>query len=763
MADKKLNIKVGLKGAKKAEKGLGKVNNSMKSMAKTAVAAGAAFFGARAIISGLSAVIRLAGEQEQAEKKLEVALGRTSQALLNQATALQKVTTFGDEAIIGVQASLAAFLDSEDAIKKATEATLDISVAMGMDLKAAGDLVAKTLGSSTNAMSRYGIQVEGAVGSTERLESLTGNVAKLFGGQAKAQAETMAGAMQQASNAMGDAGEQIGSLLAPAVTNIAEWFGEAAKSVGDFFTGLTQTPLEKTIKELQELGASTEALMSLQKIQLERNLIKFNTELKNSKGFYTDINDLQSLITKNGKDTLRNVDLMANGESKRLKLQKEFDKLQKERIPMIRRTGEFKKMSVKEVNKLIDANTKLMNQNKQEEEDLISNLEYAEEMVIKLGEESVAHEKNLNILTNIKKSEAEILALKGMQSDIEPAPDPAPEAITAIQKYTAEQILVYNNLVAEKALRQQFIASHKDEALALGLITEEQHKQSKFLEGILDIGAFEDAFQGVNNSAKELLDVFNSLSDVEIVAFEDLLEVTGYDSIYEALGLPEPSEVETALDEITAVKSEFHSRMLDQTKGSYALQAEELDKSSKRFLAAGIEQNEVDKFVHEAKMEMNIKAGQQFTSTLASNLNTMTKAGVLTGKEAKRAAQLQATVDAIAGANAAFTAMAGIPVVGPALGYIAAASALAAGYANVRMIEKQQFAQGGIVPGQGTGDTVPAMLTPGEVILNKAQQENLVGGMGGGITINISAPLVDETVIDTIIPAIQKAQRMNLA
>ena len=33
MADKKLNIKVGLKGAKKAEKVLGKVNSSMKSMA----------------------------------------------------------------------------------------------------------------------------------------------------------------------------------------------------------------------------------------------------------------------------------------------------------------------------------------------------------------------------------------------------------------------------------------------------------------------------------------------------------------------------------------------------------------------------------------------------------------------------------------------------------------------------------------------------------------------------------------------------------
>jgi len=100
-------------------------------------------------------------------------------------------------------------------------------------------------------------------------------------------------------------------------------------------------------------------------------------------------------------------------------------------------------------------------------------------------------------------------------------------------------------------------------------------------------------------------------------------------------------------------------------------------------------------------------------------------------------------------------------------GFLSGVAIAAAGAAQVATIQNaisdaQGFAQGGIVPGQGTGDTVPAMLTPGEVILNQAQQENLAGGMGG-ITINISAPLVDETVIDTIIPAIQKAQRMNLA
>ena len=646
MADKKLNIKVGLKGAKKAEQGLGKVNSSMKSMAKTALVAGGSFFAVQGIIRGFSAVIKLAGVQEQAEKKLSVALGHTSKALLNQASALQKMTTFGDEAIIGVQASLAAFIKNEDQIKLATEATLDMAVAMGMDLKSAGDLVAKTLGSSTNAMSRYGIEVVGAVGSTERLESLTNNVAELFGGQAAAQADTMTGAMQQASNAMGDAGEQIGSLLAPAVTNIAEWFGESAKSVGDFFTGLTQTPLEKTIKELQELGASTEALMSLQKIQLERNLIKFNTELKNSKGFYTDINDLQSLITKNGEETLRNVDLMANGESKRLKLQKEFDKLEKERIAMIRRTGEFGKMNNKQVNELIEANTELINQNEQKEEDLISDIEHAEEMVIKLGEESVAHEKNLNILTNIKKSEAEILALKGMQSDIEP--DPVSGGIDA-------------------------------------LIMSEEQKAS--------------------------------------------------------------------------IRGEFNERFLGMTKGRYELENIELENAAQRFRDAGVEEIDVAQFIAERKKAIDADYKNSKISSVGSligafgQLNQASKGSALVSK---RLAQGEAAMNTWVAVNKALAA--GVPP----WNIIQATAIGAMGLANVVKIESQQFAQGGIVPGQGTGDTVPAMLTPGEVILNQAQQSNLVGGMGG-VTINVSAPLVDETILDTIIPAIEKAHRMNLA
>ena len=274
MADKRLNIKIRTDGAKKAKGELGGVDNKMKSLAKSAMAAGAAFFGARAIVSGLKAVIRLAGEQEQAEKKLEVALGKTSKALLDHASSLQKVTSFGDEAIIGVQSSLAAFIKNEDQIKKATEATLDMAVAMGMDLKAAGDLVAKTLGSSTNAMSRYGIQVEGAVGSTERLGSLTNNVATLFGGQASAQAETMAGSMDQAKNSAGDLAEKIGEKLSPLVVAMASDFKRTAENLSEL--------ISPTIISDQEI---------FNELVRERNLLSdsFNETLSEESLFVEDL------------------------------------------------------------------------------------------------------------------------------------------------------------------------------------------------------------------------------------------------------------------------------------------------------------------------------------------------------------------------------------------------------------------------------------------------------------------------------------------
>ena len=156
--------------------------------------------------------ISLSNQQEDAEKRLETALGFRSEKLLEGASALQESTRFGDEQIIQAQALIAAFVDEEDAILKATEATLDLASAKNMDLRAAADLVSKSVGSSTNALTRYGIQVSGAVGSTERLESAVNGIAKAFGETAAQDALTFGGQVDQLKNRLGDFGEDIGDV-----------------------------------------------------------------------------------------------------------------------------------------------------------------------------------------------------------------------------------------------------------------------------------------------------------------------------------------------------------------------------------------------------------------------------------------------------------------------------------------------------------------------------------------------------------------------
>jgi hypothetical protein len=164
--------------------------------------------------------IRLAMKQEEVEKKLSVQLGYTSKSLLDYASAQQKVTAFGDEEVIGVMGQISAFTKNEEQIKSLTKATLDLSEGMGIPLNDAGLLVAKTFGSSTNSMSRYGIAVEGTAGSEERLVNLTEALNAKYGGLSE-NIDTTGKALKQMGNALGDAGEEIGEAFLPITKKFA--------------------------------------------------------------------------------------------------------------------------------------------------------------------------------------------------------------------------------------------------------------------------------------------------------------------------------------------------------------------------------------------------------------------------------------------------------------------------------------------------------------------------------------------------------------
>lgn len=152
------------------------------------------------LLAFAGASVRAFDIQAKAEAALLTALkGRVDvqQRLITQAQELQKITLFGDEETIAAQTMLATMGLEEDAILRLMPIIQDMAVAKRMQLVQAADLVAKSVGSSTNALSRYGITITGAVGSQERLNTAVDALSKAFEGQAEAAALVGAGSLVQ--------------------------------------------------------------------------------------------------------------------------------------------------------------------------------------------------------------------------------------------------------------------------------------------------------------------------------------------------------------------------------------------------------------------------------------------------------------------------------------------------------------------------------------------------------------------------------------
>lgn len=212
---------------------LGDIIGIVKSVSNAIVG-----FGVRAIESY--------GEQEQAVNKLNQSMvqqGIFSKALSDdyqkQATQLQRLTTFGDEQIISAQGTLQQFIGQQKVTQELTLATLNLAQAKGIDLNTAAQLVGKTIGSETNALSRLGIEVDSNASKQEKLQAVIEGINAKMGGQAEA-AALGTGRFAQFNNAVSDVFESIGERLAPSVVELTkllipmvEWLGVKAVAAAD--------------------------------------------------------------------------------------------------------------------------------------------------------------------------------------------------------------------------------------------------------------------------------------------------------------------------------------------------------------------------------------------------------------------------------------------------------------------------------------------------------------------------------------------------
>ena len=262
-------------------------------LSKMKVVALAAAAAVGAIIARAGDWVAAASKQEIAETKLETTLRNVTaaseeqiQALKDQASALQDVTTYGDEATIGAQAMLGTFGLTAEQIQQLTPNLLDMAAAMDQSGKGAGDLTSqsialgKSLTDGISSLKRYGITISEAqeeawklADQSEKVAILTEILAGNFGGLAVAVGDQFAGAQTRASNAAGDTHEELGKLITQSaswrrlVDQMTGWWKEIGAGVkasaGDFeyFSNIVTRTLGGTANAIKFMWNSVQIVV----------------------------------------------------------------------------------------------------------------------------------------------------------------------------------------------------------------------------------------------------------------------------------------------------------------------------------------------------------------------------------------------------------------------------------------------------------------------------------------------------------------------
>ena len=295
--------------------GLKRAKNSLRNYERDTLAVGrtlktgfAALVSA-GVVAGMKSTINAYAKQEKMERMLAAAMREkgiyTAQALkhnLEYASSLQRLTAYGDEEILRAQRIFTNYAIEGKMLDDLTRATLDLAAAKEMDLKSAADLVAKSVGSSTNALSRYGITVEGAAGSTARMESAVAGITKLYAGTAQAAVDNYEGQVAQLKNALGDTMEHLGSFFSIYARDVVSVSKEAVEAINEI------------IAAQKKLGAGDREAVLMREIELLEKKIAIHDPLSFLPGRAAKVNDLKAQLA-DLKTTLENLEEIESATS----------------------------------------------------------------------------------------------------------------------------------------------------------------------------------------------------------------------------------------------------------------------------------------------------------------------------------------------------------------------------------------------------------------------------------------------------------------
>ena len=267
-----------------------------------------------------------------------------------------------------------------------------------------------------------------------------------------------------------------------------------------------------------------------------------------------------------------------------------------------------------------------------------------------------------------------------------------------------------NNEVSTDKLKKAKLANNEQEAAnkKIKIIEDQEAKTKKIQEDAAKTKTETDAA-----NAKKELELLNSLSRAKKLQLElDLQDndLTANEQLSKRLALLELEKQK----ELEIENLSVEEKLAIQRK--YTKQSEQLT-----------QQSELQKL--DTVLRITQQLGSVFEQAKAYELeqagNNAEKRAEIEKKYAERIRAIR-SFEVIVGTSVAIIKALGDPLLGFPANVIQATLIGVQGAIQLATINAAKFARGGLVPGSGDGDTVPAMLTPGEVVINKrAAQNNL--------------------------------------
>lgn len=231
----------------------GDVKSRMDRLSGFATKTGVAMTAMGASITGaLGLSLAAWSEQENAVAQLDAVLkstngvaGITRESMLGLAKSLQETTTYSDETVVSAENFLLTFTNiKNDVMPDAVKIVLDMSTAMGTDLKGSAIQVGKALQDpikGVSALAEVGVnftlqqqeQIKKLVETGHAMEAqklILKELSTEFGGSAAAAAQTFSGQLAQLKNAVGEVFEAIGNALTGGggAAGLISWLKDAA-------------------------------------------------------------------------------------------------------------------------------------------------------------------------------------------------------------------------------------------------------------------------------------------------------------------------------------------------------------------------------------------------------------------------------------------------------------------------------------------------------------------------------------------------------